>query len=168
LRNIILGLLVIPLLAIFQSTLLPYLNFHGKFNLDLVLIIVLSWNLAYPESESLLWALLGGLMLDALSGAHMGTNIISLTLASLIANLAGIRVWSTHIILRISVGITGTIIYYLVYFLLLTITGWRTDWANLPIENFVGSIIINVFVMILILPSARWLAVKITQRTIDI
>ena len=167
-RNIILGLLVIPFLAIFQSTLLPYLNFHDKFKLDLVLVIVLSWNLAYPDSESLLWALLGGLMLDALSGTHMGINIIALTMASLIANLAGSRVWSTHIILRISVGITGTVIYYLVYFLLLTTTGWKTDWANIPIENFVRSIIINVFVIILILPTARWLAVTITKRSIDI
>jgi len=164
----ILGLLVIPLLAIFQSTLLPYLNLHGEFNLDLVLVIILSWNLAYPNSESLLWALLGGLMLDSLSGAHMGINIISLTMASLVANWAGSRIWSNHIILRISVGITGTIIYYLVYFLLLTITGWTTDWANIPIVNFVRSIIINVFVMILILPTTRWLAVKITQRSIDI
>ena len=164
----ILGLLVIPLLAIFQSTLLPYLNLHGEFNLDLVLVIVLSWNLAYPNSESLLWALLGGLMLDTLSGTHMGINIIALTMASLTANLAGSRVWSTHIILRISVGITGTIIYYLVYFLLLNITGWTTDWANIQIVNFVRSIIINVFVMILILPTTRWLAVKITQRSIDI
>jgi len=168
LRNIILGLLVIPLLAIFQSTLLPYLNLHGEFNLDLVLVIVLSWNLAYPNSESLLWSLLGGLMLDSLSGAHMGINIIALTMASLTANLAGSRVWSTHIILRISVGITGTIIYYLVYFLLLTITGWRTDWANLPIENLVSSIIINVLVMIMIFPSIRWLTAKITQHSIDI
>ena len=164
----ILGLLVIPLLAIFQSTLLPYLNLHGEFNLDLVLVIVLSWNLAYPNSESLLWALLGGLMLDSLSGAHMGINIISLTMASLVANWAGSRIWANHIILRTSVGITGTIIYYLVYFLLLTITGWTTDWANIPIVNFVRSIIINVFVMILILPTTRWLAVKITQRSIDI
>ena len=164
----ILGLLAMPLLAIFQSTLLPYLNLHGEFNLDLVLVIVLSWNLAYPESESLLWALLGGLMLDSLSGAHMGINIISLTLASLIANLAGSRVWSTHIILRISVGIIGTIIYYLVYILLLTITGWTTDWANLPIDNLVRSIIINVFIIILIVPTARWLAEKLTKRSIDI
>ncbi len=114
------------------------------------------------------WALLGGLMLDALSGAHMGTNIIALTMASLIPNLVSSRIWSTHILLRIFVGITGTAIYYIVYFILLTTTGWQTKWSNLPTDKLVNSIMINVFVMILILPSVRWIALRITKRNIDI
>ncbi|MBS60882.1 MAG: rod shape-determining protein MreD [Anaerolineaceae bacterium] len=167
-RNIIIALLIIPLLAILQSTLLPYFNFQSAVSLDLVLVIVLSWNLVYPNSESMFWALLGGLMLDALSGAHMGTNIIALTMASLIPNLVSSRIWSTHILLRIFVGITGTAIYYIVYFILLTTTGWQTKWSNLPTDKLVNSIMINVFVMILILPSVRWIALRITKRNIDI
>ena len=116
----------------------------------------------------MLWALVGGLMLDALSGAHIGTNVISLTMASLIPNLMSSRIWSTHILLKISVGIAGTTIYYLAYLLLLTTTGWRPNWSNLQTDDLVSKIIINVLVMILILPLARWLALKITYRSINI
>jgi rod shape-determining protein MreD len=168
LKNITIALLIIPLLAILQSTLLPYLNFHSTVKLDLVLIVVLSWNLVYPNSDGMLWALVGGLMLDALSGAHIGTNIISLTIASLIPNLMSSRIWSTHILLKIAVGIAGTTIYYLAYLLLLTTTGWRLNWSNLQADDLASKIIINVFIMILILPLARWLALKITYRSINI
>ena len=116
----------------------------------------------------MLWALVGGLMLDALSGAHIGTNVISLTMASLIPNLMSSRIWSTHILLKIAVGIAGTTIYYLAYLLLLTTTGWRPNWSNLQADDLASKIIINVFIMILILPLARWLALKITYRNIDI
>ncbi len=166
-RNIIIGLLVLPLLAILQSTLLPYFSWYSIFKLDLVLVAVLSWNLVYPNIEGMLWALIGGLIMDSLSGAHMGTSITALVIASLIANSWGSRIWSSHIILRISVAIAGSIIYYLVYFLLLATTGWRTDWTNLPIDNLLRSIPINVLLMMLILPPARWLALRITQEGID-
>jgi len=168
LRNIIIALLLLPLLAILQSTLLPYFSWHSKIKLDLVLVIVLSWNLVYPNRESILWALIGGLMMDSLSGSHMGTSVTALVTASLIANLGSSRVWSSHIILRISVAIAGSIIYYLVYFLLLATTGWRTDWTNLPIDNLLRSIPINVLLMMLILPPARWLALRITRQDVDI
>ena len=106
--------------------------------------------------------------MDSLSGSHMGTSVTALATASLIANLGSSRVWSSHIILRISVAIAGSIIYYLVYFLLLATTGWRTDWTNLPIDNLLRSIPINVLLMMLILPPARWLALRITRQDVDI
>ena len=69
---------------------------------------------------------------------------------------------------KIAVGIAGTTIYYLAYLLLLTTTGWRLNWSNLQADDLASKIIINVFIMILILPLARWLALKITYRNINI
>lgn len=166
-RNIIIGLLVLPLLAILQSTLLPYFSWYSIFKLDLVLVAVLSWNLVYPNIEGMLWALIGGLIMDSLSGAHMGTSITALVIASLIANSWGSRIWSSHIILRILAAVAGSTMYYLVYLLLLATTGWSADWTDIPIDNLLPSIAINVMIMILILPIVRWLALRITQEGID-
>ena len=141
-RNIIIGLLVLPLLAILQSTLLPYFSWYSIFKLDLVLVAVLSWNLVYPNIEGMLWALIGGLIMDSLSGAHMGTSITALVIASLIANWWGSRIWSSHIILRLFTSISGIIIYYLIYVLLLAVTGWSADWTSLPINHLLPSTII--------------------------
>ena len=165
-RNIIIALLVLPLLAILQSTLLPYFSWYSIFKLDLVLVAVLSWNLVYPNVEGMLWALIGGLIMDSLSGAHMGTSIIALCIASLIANWAGSHGWSNHIILRLFTSISGIIIYYLIYLLLLATTGWSADWTSIPINHLLPSTTINAFATILIFPIVRWLSSRITRQGI--
>ena len=167
-RNIIIALLVLPLLAILQSTLLPYFSWYAVFKVNLVLVTVLSWNLAYPHTEGILWALIGGLMLDSLSGSHMGTSIIALCIASLTTNWAGSHAWSSHIILRLFTSISGIIIYYLIYVLLLAVTGWSADWTSLPINHLLPSTIINTLAMILIFPIVRWLSSRITRQGINI
>jgi len=164
LRNIIVALLVLPLLAILQSTLLPYFSWYAVFKVNLVLVTVLSWNLVYPHTEGVLWALIGGLMMDSLSGSHMGTSIIALCIASLIANWAGSRAWSSNIILRLFTSISGIIIYYLIYLLLLATTGWSADWTSIPINHLLPSTIINALATILILPILRWLSSHTTRQ----
>ncbi len=166
-RNILLSLLLLPLLAAAQSTLIPQLDWAAKPRPDLVLVVVLAWNLASPRAESILWALIGGLAVDALSGGPMGANVLALLAATLLANFTSAHVWQSHLFLRIAVTVAGSVLYYLVYSLVLAFSGWRADWASVFVTIFLPAAALNTAIMLLLFPPARWVGARIGPRTIN-
>ncbi len=165
-RNVLLAVLLLPLLAAAQSTLIPQTSLAVWAKPDLVLVVVLAWNLASPHAESILWALIGGLAVDALSGGPMGTAILALLTATVLANFTSARVWESHIFLRITVAVAGSVLYYLVYSLVLTFFGWRANWISALVSIFLPTAALNTGLMLLLFPPARWLATRISPRHI--
>lgn len=165
-RNLLLALLLLPLLAAIQSTLIPAWGWAARAKPDLVLVVVLAWNLASPHANSMLWALIGGLAVDALSGGPMGASVLALLAASTLANFTSARVWESHIFLRIAVAVSGSVLFYLIYSLVLTFSGWRTDWMSALVSIFLPTATLNTVLMLVLFPAARWLADRIAPRTI--
>ncbi len=163
-RNVLLALLLLPLLAAAQSTLIPQLAWVAKARPNLVLVVVLVWNLASPQAESILWAFIGGLAVDALSGGPMGATVLALLTATVLTNFTSARVWESHIFLHITVAIAGTVLYYLTYSLVLVFSGWGAHWSTL-ISIFLPASALNTALMLLLFPPARWLASRIAPRT---
>jgi rod shape-determining protein MreD len=58
-------------LSLLQSTVLPRITVLGV-HPDLLLMVVTSWSLLRGSEEGMLWALIGGLGMDLLSGAQFG------------------------------------------------------------------------------------------------
>ena len=164
-RNVLFALLLLPLLAAAQSTLIPLLGWVAKARLDLVLVVVLAWNLASPHAESILWAFIGGLAMDALSGGPMGTTVMALLTATVLANFMSARVSESHIFLRIAVAVAGSVLYYLVYSIVLAFSGWQVDWISALASILLPASALNTALMLLLFPSARWLANRIAPRT---
>jgi|TARA_B100002003_G_C13912659_1_gene444088 rod shape-determining protein MreD len=167
-RNFLLALLLLPMLAAIQSTVIAQSGWAVKARPDLVLVAVLAWNIASPHTESILWALIGGIAVDNLSGGPMGSTVVALLTATLLANFTSARVWQSHIMLRIIVPVAGSVLYYLVYSLVLAFSGWRADWTSALISVFLPSVAVNTALMLLLFPPARWLATRIASRTINI
>ena len=165
-RNMLLGLLLLPMLAATQSTLIAQSGWAAKARPDLVLVVVLAWNIASPHAESILWALIGGIAMDSLSGGPMGSTVLALLTATLLANFTSARVWQSHILLRIMVSVSGSVLYYLVYSIVLALSGWRADWTSALVSIFLPSVGLNTALMLLLFPPARWLATRIAPRTI--
>jgi len=165
-RNVLLALLLLPLLAAAQSTLIPQSGWAAKARPDLVLVVVLAWNLASPHAESILWALIGGLAVDALSGGPMGASVLALLAATLLANFTSARVWQSHLFLRIAVTVPGSMLYYLIYSLVLAFSGWQADWASVSVTIFLPAAALNTALMLLLFPPARWVGARIAPRTI--
>ena len=167
-RNVLLALLLLPLLAAAQSTLIPQTIWFIRVKPDLVLVAVLAWNLASPHAESILWALIGGLAIDAISGGPMGATIVALLAATVLANFTSARVWASHIFLRIAVAVSGSILYYLVYSIVLVFSNWGDNWGNTLINMLLPATALNTILMLLVFPSARWLTTRISPRSIGI
>lgn len=161
-----LALLLLPLLAAIQSTLVPGWGWAERAKPELVLVVVLAWNLANPRASSLAWALVGGLSVDSLSGGPMGASVLALLSASALANFTSARVWDSHILLRIAVATSGSVTFYLIYLIVLTLSGWRTDWMSTLASIILPAVTLNTILMLLLFPPARWLADRIEPRTI--
>lgn len=165
-RNVLLGLLLLPLMAAAQSTLIPQSGWLAIANPDIVLIVVLAWNLASPHTASILWAPIGGLVLDALSGGPMGTNVMALIISTMLANFTSSRVWESHILLRITVSVLASMLYYAVHGLVLVLSGWSTDLMNEIVRSILPITALNTVLLLILFPVAKWLSNRVTPRTI--
>jgi rod shape-determining protein MreD len=100
---------------------------------DLVLLLVISWTLLRGIQEGVVVALMGGMVLDALSGAPFGLGTVALVIASALAGLGGGAALHTSlslgnglldtVALRLVVVVLATWIYYGLLALFLRVSG---------------------------------------------
>jgi len=159
-RSLPLGLVVLPLLAVCQTTLAVHFQWAGG-RPNLVLVTVLAWNLVSGEADGLLWACVGGLALDGLSGGPMGGNVLALLILSFITNLISGGLWETHWLFPLTAVTFGSGIYHMTYLMVLTISGWSMDWVDALTTITLPSALLNLALMIPVYPAARWLATRI-------
>jgi rod shape-determining protein MreD len=108
-------------MAVLQSTVTAQLDLFGA-SPDLVLLLVVSWALLRGIREGLVVALVGGIVLDALSGSPFGLGTTALVVASALAGLGGgdtlrasLSLDNTllnTIALRLAIVVLATWIYY--------------------------------------------------------
>jgi len=147
----LLGVPLMALLAILQSTV------FGTFRLldgapDLVLIAVVSWGQTGRTREAMVFALLGGLFLDLLSGAPFGLTAIGLILvAFLVSRLEG-RFWEANFLLPLGIMVAASVIYHADLFLATAASGRPVDLDIAITRVFLPSAVLDV---LLALPAAQ-------------
>lgn len=157
---------MVPLLlvaALLQSTTANWLAI-GNVKPDLVLILLIVGTLLYGPRAALVWAFLGGLMLDIFSGGPLGSSSIALMAAVLVAGL-GHRTFSRfNLLVPLASMALGTLVYGVTYIALLQLLnagigafGWEAIQHQLPLsatvqEVVVPSIAYNTTVMLLLVP----------------
>jgi rod shape-determining protein MreD len=143
-------------LAVVQSSLGPFLSVAGV-HPDLVLVAVLGWTILRGSEEGLLWAVLGGLILDVWSGGPFGVATLSLVLAGRLALLGYGRVFGGYLVLPLALAFPLSLVYYLSYTLLLNLLDRPVAW--LPALSYVilPASLINIAATFLLLPFLRLL-----------
>jgi rod shape-determining protein MreD len=105
------------LMAVLQSTVTAQLDLFGV-SPDLVLLLVVSWTLLRGIQEGVVVALVGGMVLDALSGAPFGLGAAALLVASVLAGLGGGA--ALHTSLSLGNGLLDTLALRLIIVVLVT------------------------------------------------
>jgi rod shape-determining protein MreD len=75
-----LSLPLLLLAALLQATIVHEFRI-GEAGPDLVLLVALAWGLLAGIEEGLLWAIVGGILLDLIAGNALGTSSLALVLA---------------------------------------------------------------------------------------
>jgi rod shape-determining protein MreD len=135
---------------------MPHLTIMGV-KPDLMLLMVISWSLLRGAQEGVIWALVGGMGLDLLSGAPFGTSTVALLVLSLLAGVGELRVFRTHIALPLIATLIATLAYDLFFLLLLYARGCSIAWTDSLIKVVLPSTLFNVLLSPLVYKALYWL-----------
>ncbi|MBX2997686.1 MAG: rod shape-determining protein MreD [Caldilineaceae bacterium] len=153
-------ILMVPLLgalAIIQTVVGPRLIVFGV-RPDLILLVIVAWSLFNGSLSGIVWAFVGGLWMDILSGGPMGGSSLALMTASLVTGIGHNRFFRNNLFVPLSAAVLGTLVYSLVYLGVLTLVGHRLSF----LETFFGLVLpatlYNSLLMLLLTPLFyRWL-----------
>lgn len=119
---------ILIIAAILQSTFMPQIRLLGG-NPDLVYLIVLAWSINASLDSSVIWAFVGGISLDLMSYAHLGTSTIGLVITVFVISGIGGQVYRIGFVILIGSVLIGTFFQQILIMILLTITGYSVDWG---------------------------------------
>jgi rod shape-determining protein MreD len=135
---------------------MPHLTIMGV-KPDLVLLMVVSWSLLRGAQEGVIWALVGGMGLDLLSGAPFGTSTVPLVIISLLAGLGELSVFRTRIALPLIATLIATLAYDLFFLLLLYAEGRSIAWTDSLTKVVLPSTLFNVLLSPFVYKALYWL-----------
>ncbi len=157
--------LFIPLLgvlALLQSTLLPLMTILGV-QPDLVLLAVMSWTLLRGLVEGLVWAFVGGLWLDLLSGGPFGLSALTLVLVVFLLSLLEANLFREHIVLVMMIAVGAGLLHGALYLLLLRLGGHPAATLAALWRIVIPAALYTSLLAPVVFPPLRWLH-RVTGR----
>ncbi|MFH1085095.1 MAG: rod shape-determining protein MreD [Chloroflexota bacterium] len=153
------GFVALPLIilgALVQATWASRLRLLGV-TPDVVLVLVIGWAVVRGLREGLLIALVGGLTMEALTGAPLGMTTAALVLATWLASVAESNVFrSAWYLPYVSIAI-ATPVYYGTMLLFMRLAGRPLPWMTMLGRVVVPSVTLNLLLMPAVYAACRWL-----------
>lgn len=143
----LIGLPLLVLAAVAQSAALAHWRLLNG-GADLVLLLALSWTLAGDWRGGMVWAFVGGLCLDLLSGGPIGAATPGLVLMAYLASLTEGRFWRSHILLPLAAVLFGSVGFHLIQLFVLNASGFRLDVPSALWRTVLPSTLINTALML--------------------
>ena len=151
--------LSIPLLllvATLQSTLAPYLVVWGV-KPDLMLLVVVSWNLLRGTGGGVLWSALGGLALDLFSSAPFGAITVALFCVGSLTRVAAMNVFRLGLAIPLVAAAVATLVYDFILLFSLHVFGRAVVWEDALLRIVVPSVFVNTLLMPAVFAGVRWI-----------
>ncbi len=165
--NIYLTLAILLTAVLLQSTVMPRVVMWGV-HPDLVLIVVTVWSLLRGAEEGMLWALLGGIGLDLMSGAQFGVHTLALLLVSFVSGLGERTLFRSELLMPLLVIPLATLMYELMLMGLLALTGWPSPWGAGIARVVLPCMGANTLVMLPVYILLRWLHRRVFRQEITL
>ena len=124
---------------------------------NLVLLVVVLWSLVRGVDEGLMWAFVGGLIVDIMSGGPLAGSAIALLAAAYLAGQSlGVQVGS-QVVRAMFLTALSTAGFHLTLLLVLDWTGHSVDWAFSLTRVTGPSVVLNMLLAPLVLQPLNWL-----------
>ena len=171
-----LSIVVLGLSAALSASIIPHaitflVSLLGNFipmleqtrgQLNLVMLFVLCWSVRAELTESLIWALVGGLAVDLLSILPLGATSAVLILFAFFINSVARQLFRVRILFLVAVTPAATIILTLYTMLALALTGLNYDFPALLRLVLIPSIIYNLVAVVPV-----YAVVRLIQRRLE-
>lgn len=122
---------------------------------------MIGWTILQGLRDGVIWAVIGGLSLDLLSGGPFGLFTLAMLVVALVTSLFHGRVFGSSIILPLSLTFPLSLLFNGLALLLLNLLGRPVVWNEAFSVVLVPVAIFNIAVMLLVFPLLyllnRWL-----------
>ena len=163
----VLGIPLLILLAIFQSTLLGTFQFlDGR--PDLILLAVIGWGLAGGSEEAMVWGLAGGVFLDMVSGIPIGTTSIILILIGTLVSLFEGRIWEANFLMPLGATLAGSLLFHILSLGVILLMGREIDWTYAFTRVILPSTFINLLLALPITQALKSLRSRLYPPEVEI
>lgn len=158
------GYLSLPILALaaaIQASIVPQIRLWDGAP-DLVFLLVLIWAVHAPLEESIIWALVGGIMQDLLSVSPLGMSSVGMILVVFITHSLAQQLHRVGPVFLTLLVIGGSLLQQATMWLLFALLGFTVDL----IDDFTYVIVPTVIYNFVLLWPLYWLLRK-TQRRVQ-
>lgn len=124
---------------------------------ELLLLVVLMWSVVRGADEGVLWAFLGGLMMDLFSGGPLGAMALALVVASFLSGRmlrVDLGAPTVGVVISTLLAVFG---YHLVLLLTLAWTGHPVSWLDALFRVAGPSALLNAILAPFVHRPMRWL-----------
>jgi rod shape-determining protein MreD len=153
--------------ALLQSSVLYRFSLVGA-RLNLMLLVVVSWSLLRGAREGIVWGFIGGLALDFLSGAPIGSCALALTLTGYLASLGQLTLYRTSPPFPSVVALGTSVIYDIALMMVLSTTGRPTVWQEVLIGVTMPTAVLGSLMMPLVYRGLTWLHRKTLPEEMEL
>ncbi|NWG15541.1 MAG: rod shape-determining protein MreD [Chloroflexi bacterium] len=131
-----LSLPALAVAAILQASLTPRFSILGG-RPDLVFLLVLAWALNAPLEQGVVWAFVGGILLDLMSAAPLGTSVIGMVIIVFALDVFRQQVYRVGLLTIMWTVLAGTLFQQTTVMVLLLLAGFKV-----PILDNVGYVVL--------------------------
>ena len=125
------------------------------------MILVIGWTVLRGPEAGLVWALIGGICLDIVSGAPFGVFTLAMVLTALAAGLFHGRIFGSSVVLPLGLAFPLSLLFNGIILLLLNLFGRPIDWLDAFSNVLLPAALYNTGLMMIIFPLLyllnRWL-----------
>jgi rod shape-determining protein MreD len=125
------------------------------------MVLVIGWTCLRGFEDGIIWALIGGLCLDLVSGAPFGLFTLALVVVTIIASLFHGRLFGSSIVLPLILTFPLSVLFNGLVLLALNLLGRPVIWDEVLMVILVPVGFFNTVVMLIIFPFLymlnRWL-----------
>lgn len=147
-------------LALLQTTVMPRITVLGV-HPDLVLMAVVAWSVLRGSREGMVWALIGGVVIDLFSAAPFGISTLTLLIISFASGLGQASFFRIDLLVPIMIIVPATLVYQLIIAGLLSLLTGAPGWGTRLGQIILPTILVNSVGMTLVYILAR----QLHQRT---
>ena len=116
-------------LYVLQSSLLPWLSYHGL-STNLMLLWVVSFAFLKGHPMGVFMGFCAGLLQDLATGTFLGCNILSCMLLGYVCGRLSVHVFKEDFLLPILSSTIASVIHYFIMFSLMLLLGYRLNLSD--------------------------------------
>lgn len=155
--------LAVPLLtivALLQNAWLSRVSLFGS-RPDLMLLVVLSWTIVRGVNEGMIWAFIGGLLTDLLSGGPVGAYILALLSVAFVGHQPWGEGLGAPLVRVLLLALVASLAYHIVLLVVLNLTGHVVDWSFSLLQVAGPSVIFTMLLAPVVRRALAWAATRL-------